>query len=191
MPQQTPDDIHSDFVRILQEFQKEVIPMLRENLTIQGYHYTNNLYNNIALYLNEPQPDQWEIILRLPEYGKYLDKKRPFAAYAKAEDLAKWVTAQGLHNFESIPGYDRGNAIPANAASRIAWAIIGSKPKIPNRFRSFNDPFQWQWFYRPFYGMFGNKKDAMLKAYFEKVPDSVVREVRKTYQDSVKALARV
>lgn len=188
MPEVTTQ-IHSEFISILQEMQQEVIPMLQENLVIQGYQYTNNLYSNIRFHLAEPTPNKWEVILTIPEYGRYLDKKRPFAAYASPQDLAKWITAQGLHNFTSIPGYERSQFIPAKAAERIAWAIKGSKSKVNARYRKFNDPFQWQWFYRPFFGMWAEKRDEMLQVFFTDVPDSIVNEVRNTYQQSLQAAA--
>lgn len=186
----TPGDIHQEFKDVLLDFQREVIPMLRQNLLMQKYQYTGRLYSDLSINLEELGDQLWQLHFHMPEYGRYLDKKRPFAAYASAEDLARWISAKGLANFTSIPGYENSGFIPADAPERIAWAIIRSKPKIPNRFRSLNNPFEWQWFHRPFFGLWADKRETLLNVFFDKVPESVAQEVARTYQQAVSGLAK-
>lgn len=183
-------DIHNDFKRILTEFQREVIPMLRNNLTQQSYRYTDRLYGALNINLNETGNESWELDFDMPDYGFTLNSKKPFAHNASAEDLARWVSFIGLDKFQNIPGYNDSNFVPAQAAERIAWAIIMSKPKAPNRMRSFAKPLSYQWFYRPFFGMWAERRDTLLEVYFDKLPEKVIGEVRGMYQSAVSKMGR-
>lgn len=183
-------EIHTEFQRILVDFQREILPVLRENLAMQDYRASGMLYNDLEINLQEGKDQQWELALHMPEYGRILDKKRPFAASASIEDLTKWISYVGLDKFRSIPGYDDSNFIPANAAERIAWGIKMSKPKQANRYRSFNNPIEWQWFYRPFFGEWAEARNVLLNVYFDKVPEMIKNEVARTYQSAVSALGK-
>lgn len=172
------------------EFRQEIIPVLRQNLSIEDYKATHRLYNDLKIDLNEQGNENWELNFSMPEYGRILDKKRPFAASASVEDLVKWISYVGLDKFRSIPGYEDSNFIPSQAAERIAWGIVMSKPKQQTRYRHHNRIVEWQWFYRPFFGAWADKRDELLEVYFDKVPSSIISGVRKQYQQAVTAMAK-
>jgi hypothetical protein len=129
----------------------------------------------------------YDLLFEMPQYGTALEKRYRFAQGAPVEVLAQWVEAQGLHNFKSIPGYENSNFVPADAATRIAWAIKKSK----KRSRTLENPsILYSWFYKPFYGLWKEKRNLITETYFAKIPASVISKTSKMFQDSVNALPK-
>lgn len=182
----TIDEINKEFENKLKEFEKEVIPYLRANLVNQGYRYTDRLYNSMDIKIKDMGETSWELSFEMPHYGRALEMRDTFASGAPVETLARWVASKGLQNFKSIPGYENSNFIPATAATRIAWGITMSK----KRTRTLQDPILYSWFYKPFFGLWRDKREELIDAYFSELPPLVINELADMYQKSMTALAR-
>ena len=199
MAQDKTQEIHQEFEKLLQTFSKEIGPHLRDNLKDLNYVNSGRLGRSYRANLKENSDHNWDLEFQMLEYGRIIEKIHGgFAPYASAEDLARWIEFIGLSRFRFIPGYENSSFIPAKAASRVAWAIIGSgmvngskqKWKIDTQKRDRRDPIFWSPFYKPFYAMWNESRDELLQVYFDKVPENILSEVKGTYQSAVDKMAK-
>jgi len=185
------EEIHKEFEKRLREFQKEVIPILQWNLSNHGYIYTGRLYSQMKISLTDLGQTSWELEFSMPtnngvSYGRTLEKKETFAFQAPIKELTKWVEHVGLSKFRSIPGYENSNFVPADAAQRVAWAIKMSEKSYRQR----RNPIYYSWFYRPFFGLWAEKREELVDLYFDQVPDRIVNELAHTYQQAVSGMVK-
>lgn len=176
--------IDKEYEEILSRFKADIMPEILGNLQALKINTTGALRSSLNMQINQ-RGESWVISFAMLVSGKIIHKSGRFTQKASVKDIAEWVKAKGLSQFQYVPGYENTGTIPDDAAERIAWAIKKStKSKrhgvfTPGAYSGYAINFNSfaSWFYKPYFSRWKKGRVDLVDAYFSTTTEELAKEI--------------
>lgn len=172
-PQDWSSSLLQDWVHSqLGDWSKNVEGALKQAAEKQGLALSRDLVNSINSQVQKAAGDTLtHVFFAFEDYGRHADMKSLiYTKMPPIDEMVKFVTKVGLHNFRYVPGYEDSGNMPHEtiAVKRIAWALSkGRLRKYKHRPK--------RWFARRFYGQINQLISTLLEGY----QDAAVMQAKK------------
>lgn len=162
------DWVHSQ----LGDWSKNVEGALRQSAEKKGLALSRDLMNSINSKVQRAAGDTLtHVFFAFEDYGRHADMKNLiYTKMPPIDEMVKFVTKVGLHNFKYVPGYEDSRSVPHEsiAVKRIAWGLA------KGRLRRYKHRPK-KWFAKQFYGQINLLISTLLEGY----QDAVVLQAQK------------